>query len=153
MSMKIASFPYPVETLKHWYVSPVGGLSADLKVSQIGLNREALAENTDLVPYEDRVLISRLEGSRIYPLFTKKYFTVIPLDEMLPDALSKSPAGEVVFPVQNRKQRNFFEPFKIGEQVILNSVLSRRYTDGFAGAVGRFIRERSGLPALKYKEK
>ena len=48
-----AGYPYPIETLKHWYVAPIGGMSVDLKPGQIGLNKEALADNTDLVPYQE----------------------------------------------------------------------------------------------------
>jgi hypothetical protein len=53
--------------IKHWYVTVVGGMSADLKSNQVGVNMEALAENTDIVP----------------------------LDEKSPDASLKSPIGEV----------------------------------------------------------
>ena len=59
-----AGYPYPIETLKHWFVTPIGGQSKDLKPGQIGLNREALADNTDLVPYQDRVSLSMLDEMR-----------------------------------------------------------------------------------------
>jgi hypothetical protein len=84
--MKNQIYPYSVETLKHWYVTVVGGQSADLKPDQVGVNMAALSENTDIVPNEDTVMISKLEG-RDMPLLMKKYFTVVPLDENSPDAL------------------------------------------------------------------
>jgi len=143
-------YPYPVETLKNWYVTLVGGQSRDLKPGQIGLNQEALAENTELVPYRDRVLVSKLEGGRIQPLFTKKYFTVVPLDEASPDALSKSPKGEAVLPRQERKRNRFLEPFQVGDTVILNSVLSQRFPEGFVRRFDGLIQKRSGMPSLKY---
>jgi hypothetical protein len=144
-------YPYPVETLKHWYVTIVGGQSKDLKPNQIGVNREALAENTDIVPYEDGVLISKLENSRPQPLFTKSYYTVVPLDDTSPDASSKSPKGEAVLPAPDREQRNWFlEPFKIGEPVILNNVLSQRYPYGFVNSLNRLLRKRSGYPLIEY---
>ncbi len=150
--MRKSLYPYPVETLKHWYVTIVGGLSKDLKSDQIGVNREALAENTDIVPYEDSVLISKLEG-RGTSLLTKRYFTVVPLDETSPDASSKSLKGEVVLPVLDRKQKSWFlEPFKIGEPVVLNNVLSQRYTQGFIHALDKLIKRRSGSPSIEYKD-
>jgi hypothetical protein len=123
-----AGYAYPIETLKHWYVAPIGGLSTDLDPGQIGLNREALADNTDLVPYQDRVSLSKLDGSGARPLFVKKYFDVVPLDKACPDALSKSPNGEAVLPRQEVRQTNsLVEPFQVGELVILNGVLSQRF--------------------------
>jgi hypothetical protein len=131
-----AGYPYPIETLKHWYVAPIGGLSADLKPGQIGLNREALADNTDLVPYQDRVSLSKLDGRGSQPLFAKRYFQVVPLDKACPDALSKSPNGEAVFPGQEYRHKNsFMEPFELGEFVILNGVLSQRYPREYAASL------------------
>lgn len=125
-------YPYPVETLRHWYVAPVGGQSPDLEPDQIGLNREALADNTDLVPFEDRVLLSKLDGGMQRPLFMKKYFQVVALDKKSIDALSKSPNGEVVLPMEGMAQRKgLSEPCAVGELVILNGVLSQRYPRGF----------------------
>ncbi len=72
-----AGYAYPIETLKHWYVAPIDGLSMDLDPDQIGLNREALADNTDLVPYQDRVSLSKLDGSGSRPFLLKKYFDVV----------------------------------------------------------------------------
>ena len=144
-------YPYPVETLKHWYVTIVGGQSTDLKPNQIGVNKEALAENTDIVPYEDSVLVSKLENNTPRPLFTKKYFTVVPLDENSPDASSKSPKGEVVLPVLEKKQRNWLmEPLRIGEPVILNNVLSQRFLRGFARSMDRLLK--SGRPSIEYRD-
>ena len=60
--MKNQMYPYPVETLKHWYVTVVGGKSADLKPNQIGVNLEALAENTDIVPFKEEIFHSGPAG-------------------------------------------------------------------------------------------
>lgn len=125
-------YPYPVETLKHWYVAPIGGQSPDLEQDQIGLNREALADNTDLVPFEDRVLLSKLDGGTQRPLFMKRFFQVVALDKKSVDALSKSPNGEVVLPQEGMAQRKGLgEPYAVGELVVLNGVLSQRYPRGF----------------------
>ncbi len=147
--MKNDLYPYPVETLKHWYVTIVGGQSMELRADEIGVNKAALAENTDIVPYEDNILISRLEGGGA-PLFTKKYFMVVPLDEASPDASFKSPKGEVVLPMLDRKR--FLEPLKIGEPVILNNVLSRRYPGGFVRGIDGLIKKRSGRASIEYRD-
>jgi hypothetical protein len=126
-------YPYPIEAIRHWYITPVGGQSHDLDPDQIGLNREALAGNTDLIPFEDRVSISRLDGggSSPRPLFMKSFFQVVALDRKSRDALSKSPNGEVVLPADEGKLKNKAgEPFMIGEIVVLNGVLSQRYPRG-----------------------
>ncbi|MDM7912634.1 MAG: hypothetical protein QUS09_06000 [Methanotrichaceae archaeon] len=125
-------YPYPIEAIRHWYIAPVGGQSPDLGPDQIGLNREALAGNTDLIPFEDRVSISRLDGgSSPRPLFMKKFFQIVALDRRSKDALSKSPNGEVVLPVDRGGLKNKAgESFVIGEMVILNGVLSQRYPRG-----------------------
>jgi hypothetical protein len=130
-------YPYPIETLKHWYVTPIGGQSIDLKPGQIGLNRQALADNTDLVPYQDRVSLSKLDGTGSKPLFAKKYFEVVPLNKACPDALSKSLNGEAVLPQQQEvsRKKGFMEPFQVGEFVILNGVLSQRYPRGYTGSL------------------
>ena len=148
--MKNQIYPYPVETIKHWYVTVVGGQSADLKQDQVGVNLEALAQNTDIVPNEDTVMISKLEG-RGMPLLVKKYFTVVPLDENSPDALLKSPIGEVVFPGQIKKEW-FLEPVRIGESVVLNNVLSQRYPNRLFNYMDRFIKRRSGMPSIEYDD-
>ncbi len=133
-------YHYPVEAIRHWYITPVGGKSPDLEPDQIGLNRDALANNTDLVPFEDRVSISRLdgEGGCPRPLFMKRFFQIVALDGKSKDALSKSPNGEVVLPVEvvlpideGKLKNKAGEPFVVGELVVLNGVLSQRYPRGF----------------------
>ncbi len=125
-------YPYPVETIRHWYIAPIGGLSYDLEPGQVGLNREALADNTDLLPFADKVLISRLDEDRSRPLFIKRFFDVVALDKSSLDALSKSSKGEVVLPAEDNGQiTNIPDPLRIGEFIILNGVISQRYPRRF----------------------
>jgi hypothetical protein len=119
-------YPYPVQTLKHWYVAPVGGFSPSLEPGQVGLCREALAENTDLVPFQDKVSLARLWEDRPRPLFMRKLFQVVALDKSSADALAKSAHGEVVLPLEESGKRSWPEDLKAGEMVILNGVLSQR---------------------------
>ncbi len=124
-------YPYPIETLRHWYVAPIGGQSQDLEPDQIGLNEEALARNTDLVPFQDRVTLSLLEGDA-RPLFARSYFEVVALDGSSADALSKSPKGEVVLPAEGACPKcRASVPFKVGEMVVLNGVLTQRWPKSF----------------------
>jgi hypothetical protein len=147
--MRNLSYPYPVEALRHWYLTPIGGQSSELEPGEIGLNREALAKNTHLVPFEDRVLISKLEGGRSKPVFTRRFFRVVPLDEASPEALSKSQKGEAILPLEEGDA--FSETFEVGEIVVLNSVLSQRYQWGLVSAIDRLIQNRSDLPSLEVR--
>lgn len=140
--MRGLTYPYPIETLRHWYVTPVGGRSPELEPGELGLNREAIVENTDLIPFEDRVLLSRLEGGSPRPLFARRYFRIVPLDRSKPDALSKSPRGEAILP------DNETCPIKVGEMVVINSVLSRVQTRGLPSIIDRMIRSRSDVHLL-----
>jgi hypothetical protein len=115
------SYPWPLETLRGWYVAPVGGYSRELSMNEIGINRQALFQNTELRPYLDRVIISKLEGGGILPLFMRQQFLVVPLTEVYPDAYSKSRAGEIVLPA-GKKDR--LMELKIGEEVIINSAVN-----------------------------
>jgi len=126
-------YPYPVQTLKHWYVAPVGGFSPSLEPGQVGLCREALAENTDLVPFQDKVSLARLWEDRPRPLFMRKLFQVVALDKSSADALAKSAHGEVVLPLEESGKRSWPEDLKAGEMVILNGVLSQRPPWGRVG--------------------
>jgi hypothetical protein len=115
------SYPWPLETLRGWYVAPVGGYSRELSMNEIGINRQALFQNTELRPYLDRVIISKLEGGGILPLFMRQQFLVVPLTEVYPDAYSKSRSGEIVLPA-GKKDR--LMELKIGEEVIINSAVN-----------------------------
>src|SRR5256885_799560 len=88
---------FPVETLRHWYVTPFGGMSVELEPFQVGINREALETNTSLDPSTDRVRVTVLGRVR-RPLVLDRFFEVVPLDERHPEALRRSPMGEAVFP-------------------------------------------------------
>ena len=76
---------------------------------------------------------------------------MVPLDENSPDALLKSPIGEVVLPAQDKKEW-FLEPIEIGESVVLNNVLSQRYPNRLVNFIDRFIKSRSGMPYIEYDD-
>ena len=121
--------PYPFEPIKDWYLSPLGGRSVEIGYDEVGLNETAIEENTDLIPFHDTVTISKFGKKKAIPLYFKKLFTIVPIGKERPDALSKSPNGEVVLPPEEPtiiKKSKFMDPISKNEIVILNSVLSKR---------------------------
>ncbi|MEE9237744.1 MAG: hypothetical protein V3U52_08160 [Thermoplasmata archaeon] len=119
--------PFPFETLRYWYVTPFGGRSEDLSRGQVGINAEALDQNTELIPNQDRVLISIVGHSTRRPLYSRTPFKVVALDTRRPDGLEKSPRGEAVLPRDEPwdfVRRPYLQP-RYGEPLLLNGVASR----------------------------
>ncbi len=119
--------PYPMETLRHWYVTPFGGRSTDLVRGQVGINSLALDQNTELIPDQDRVLISILGRGAARPLYSREPFQVVALDTSTPDGLAKSPQGEAVLPLDEAwdvVRRPYLQP-RQGQALLLNGVASR----------------------------
>jgi len=139
---------FPVETLRHWYVTPFGGMSTELGLFQVGINREALERNTSLDPSSDRVRVTVL-GRMRRPILFDRFFEVVPLDERHPDALLCSPMGEAVFPEGDQVLRPRDAPHP-GDEVILSSAASQRLglladSETFAGVVQELFRTRREL--------
>src|SRR2546428_11334960 len=88
--------PFPLETLRHWYVTPFGGHSNELSFYQIGIRREALKANTQLDPEVDRVRIGLLGQRNVRPYLLDRAFEIVPLDERRPNALAQSPQCDAV---------------------------------------------------------
>ena len=114
-----------METLRHWYVTPFGGTSPDLGLSQVGILREGLELNTRLDPIVDRVRVSVVGHGRLRPLLMDRFFEVVALDETHPDALEHSPMGEAVLPEADAALRPENAP-RPGDEVLLNAVWSAR---------------------------
>ena len=114
-----------METLRHWYVTPFGGTSPDLGLSQVGILRDALELNTRLDPIVDRVRVSVVGHGRLRPLLMDRFFEVVALDETHPDALEHSPMGEAVLPEADAALRREDAP-RPGDEVLLNGVWSAR---------------------------
>jgi hypothetical protein len=139
---------YPVETIRHWYVTPFGGHSAELGMFQVGINREALETNTSLDPDLDRVRVTVL-GRVHRPILFDRFFEVVPLDERHPDALKSSPMGEAVFPEGDQVLRPRESPH-VGDDVVLSNAVSQRLglladSETFAGIVQELFRSRREL--------
>ena len=115
----------------------------------MGINARALEQNTQLVPRQDKVLISILGPNRPRPLYTQKPFEVVALDERRLDALLKSMNGEAVLPGRPSAdviRRPLLEPAR-GERLVLNGVASRVLGMDPRTVLARVLRDRlrSGL--------
>lgn len=139
---------FPIEALRHQYVTPYGGTSPDLGLLQVGIRREAIELNTSLDPELDRVRVSIVGRAHLRPILFDRFYEVVPLDERHPDAVERSPQGEVVFPEGDAVLRRQ-EPPQIGDEVVLNNVLSSRLgmvpdPEAFAEILQELLRR--GLP-------
>lgn len=138
--------PFPLETLRHRYVTPFGGRSEELGTGEVGINAQALTQNTDLVSRQDKVLISVLGPDHPRPLYTKKPYEVVALDERRPDALVRSLQGEAVLPKQpawDVMRQSLLEPTR-GEKLVLNGVASRILGEDPRNLLGRVLRDHLG---------
>lgn len=135
----MAAPPYPLEPVKDRYITPFGGFSPELGAGEVGVNRDALLANTALVPGRDEVLVSSDLDGRATPLFARPFFRVVAVDATMPRALSRSPAGEVVFSDEDYggSRASLFDALRSGALVVLNATLSRRL-----GSPGVFAKRR-----------
>lgn len=117
--------PFPVETLRRWFVAPFGGRSEDLDTNEVGVNGLALVQNTDLRP-EDPVTVGLVGADPHRPWFLEERFAVVPLDMRKPEAVVLSPRGEIVLPEQpfDDVLRPHLQP-EVGDAVVLKGVERR----------------------------
>ncbi len=136
--------PFPFETLRHRYVAPFGGRSKELTEGEVGINARALAQNTELVPRKDKVLISVLGLDRPRPLYMQTPFEVVALDERRLDALMKSMEGEAVLPETPSGDilRQPLPGLARGERLVLNRVASRVLGEDPRAHLARVLRDR-----------
>jgi hypothetical protein len=122
-----------LEALRHQYVVSFAGVYGGFwGKSLVGIEEKVL-KRTDLIPYIDKVTISKLEGRT--PLFLKEHFTVVPINEKectIDESLLQQELGVAVLP----GDVNFCERLEIGDKIVLNAVLSRRM----------LMREKGGEP-------
>ena len=114
--------PFPVETLRRWFVAPFGGRSEDLDANEVGVNGLALSQNTDLHP-EDPVTVGLVGADPHRPWFLEERFAVVPLDARKPEAAGLSPHGEIVFSEQpfDDVRRPHLQP-DLGDAVVLKGL-------------------------------
>src|SRR2546427_6481786 len=141
---------FPLETLRHWYVTPFGGHSNELSFYQIGIRREALKANTQLDPEVDRVRIGLLGQRNVRPYLLDRAFEIVPLDERRPNALAQSPQGEAVLPQGDEVVRHPFPTPHPGDTVLMNGVAAKRLAldpDRLAEVLATLFREGYGRTA------
>lgn len=119
---------FPVETLRHVYVTPFGGFSPDLEEGELGIHREALEANTDLEPWRDVVTLTKLAASTRVPFIVRYLFRVVPVDEGMRDAWAKTQRGEAVLPHEQPGVPSESARLDLakGDDLVLNAVLARR---------------------------
>ncbi|HWG91565.1 MAG TPA: hypothetical protein VNZ52_12020 [Candidatus Thermoplasmatota archaeon] len=126
-----ADYHYPMETLRHRYVTPFGGTSFDLKPWEIGVNAKALRARTSLNPTVDRVMVSAEVDPRTTPLIARPMYRIVPLTADKAEALALSPHGEVVFSCYELDARDHerspIHALREGDPVTLNAVLSKHW--------------------------
>ena len=118
--------PYPIETIRFWYVSPFGGRSPELAADEVGVNGEALRRNTELES-RDRISVGVSGDDPGRPWFFQRSFEVVPLDARLPQAAGLSPQGEVVLPEGefDFALRPDLQP-RLGDAVVLKGTAAKR---------------------------
>lgn len=106
---------FPIETLKHLYLVPIGGYSNLLNYDEIGINSRFLSISN--LRNERNVTITMTIERKIPYLF-KEVYKVVPVSPKQYDAWLKSKRGEAVL------SENHYE-MKIGDMINLNAVLSK----------------------------
>jgi hypothetical protein len=119
---------FPIETLRHVYVTPFGGFSPDIQPGEVGVRAEALQRNTELQPWRDVVTIGKVEGTARIPFILKELFRVVPIDASMRDAWQRSLQGEAVLPPElpGEAPESARLDLAMGDDVLLNAVLARR---------------------------
>lgn len=120
--MMMERIPYPVESLPEHYISPLGGYSSELDRWEIGISRDALLENTKIVPFVDEVLLRKFESTG-YPLIFRRPFSIVPLTESTPEAMMISRNGEIVLSEKLlEKMPVYLRKVKIGDLLVISNV-------------------------------
>ena len=126
---KATKLPFPFETLRLCYVTKFGGVSKDLGRYQVGINSQALTDNTKLVE-ADCVAVGILGKGRTRPYFMEQLYEVMSLSSKTPDAFTKSFMGEAVFSENLNLNRKPFDSLRKGQLIVLSGVLGDSKTRG-----------------------
>ncbi len=126
-----------LEALRHQYIVSFAGVYGGFRgKTLVGIEEQTL-EKTDLIPYIDRVSISKLEEVNRAPAFLKNHFTVVPITEGeldVDESLLQQKLGLAVLP----EHADVHEKLVVGDRIVLNAVLSKKF----------LMREKGGDPAL-----
>ncbi len=89
----------------------------------VGIEEDVL-KKMDLVPYIDRITVSKFEEKNKMPAFLKEHLTVVPVSEEefdIDESLLQQELGLAVLP----EDVNIYRKLEIGDKIVLNAVLSR----------------------------
>lgn len=116
--------PWPVEMTRFSYITPFGGVSDDLPEGVVGLNKQALVENTALEP-GDSITLTLFEQGRPVPHVLRPTFEVVALDFQTPDAFLHSVGGEAVLSaVELEHEILGLDGLAGGLKVVMNGVIA-----------------------------
>lgn len=120
-----AGVPWPVETTRFTYLTPYGGQSDDLGAGTVGLNRQALEENTELAE-GDQVTITVYQSGGAVPYMFRRAYEVVALDFGTPDGFLRSVDGQAVLAAQEPEvSGGRLRHLRDGAKLVLNGVLGR----------------------------
>lgn len=114
-----------LETLRHQYVVSFAGFYGGFRgMKLVGIEEDVL-KKMDLVPYIDRITVSKFEEKNKMPAFLKEHLTVVPVSEEefdIDESLLQQELGLAVLP----DDVSICRKLEIGDRIVLNAVLSRK---------------------------
>ena len=114
-----------LEALRHQYVVSFAGFYGEFRGKKLVGIEEGVLRKTDLIPYIDRIIVSRFEEQNKTPTFLKEHLTVVPISEEefdIDESLLQQELGLAVLP----EDVNVCRKLEIGDKIVLNAVLSRK---------------------------
>ncbi|MGD2248738.1 MAG: hypothetical protein PVF58_10060 [Candidatus Methanofastidiosia archaeon] len=124
-----------LEAVRHQYVVSFAGFYGEFKNKTLVGIEEKVLKKTDLIPYLDRVTISKFESQSRTPAYLREHFTVVPVNERefsINTSLLKQKLG-LAFLSENV---SLSESLEIGDKIVLNAVLAKKF----------LMREKGGNP-------
>lgn len=88
----------PLTVSRDWYVTEVGGHTSELGPREVGINGEALEQNTSLEA-GDLVRIRPFED-RAHPVFRRDWYRVVAIEDVHEDGIALSRHGEAALPLE-----------------------------------------------------
>lgn len=124
-----------LEAVRHQYVVSFAGYYGEFKEQTLVGIEEQVLKKTDLIPYIDKVTISKFESRNRIPAYLREHFTVVPVNEKehnITEPLLKQELGLAFLP----KNISLSESLEIGEKIVLNAVIAKKF----------LMREKGGDP-------
>jgi len=107
-------YQFPLSVSRDWYVTEVGGHTQELSPGEIGINVDALKQNTSLEGGE-MVQLRPFEDSP-HPFFRRRRYEVVPLGDEHSDGVQLSRNGEAALPLEEGG-------LSTRDEIIINSII------------------------------